>query len=104
MLLSCENKQKNCKYLGNQSTLWSSVIFGKRLAQHNYPLCLELAEPSSVIFLSGGFILCCIGKCSQIPIHQQRALSLNLGAAPWKPKGILPSTLMKAGTSPLFAT
>lgn len=103
-LLSCENKQKICNYLGIQSSLWSSVIFGNRLAQYNYPLCLELTEPCSAIFLSEGFILCCISECSQTPTHQQRALSPNLGAAPWKPKGVLPSTLMKVGTSPLFAT
>lgn len=68
---------------------------GNRLAQHNYPLCLELTELSLAIFLSEGFIPCCISECSQTPTHQQRALSPNLGAAPWKPKGVLPSTLMK---------
>lgn len=80
MLLSCENKQKHCEYLGTQTSLWSSVIFGNRLAQHNYPLCLELTEPLSVIFLPEGFVLCCISECSQTPAHQQRALSPNLGA------------------------
>lgn len=76
MLLSCENKQKYCNYLGTWSSLWSSVISVNRLAPYNYPLCLELTEPLSVIFLPEGFILCCISERSQTPTHQQRALSL----------------------------